>query len=97
MAKYLPYLWSSGLVFCANHALQPIAIDKEAVEKLKDLVHLLHLSGLKLTKFLGNVPTTADRIDSSPQITEPKVIFLLQVDSSHVLGPTGTKKMTIRM
>ena len=40
----------------------------------KELVHLLHLVGFKLTKFVSNVPDLADRIDWSAQSTEPKVI-----------------------
>ena len=44
------------------------------------------MSGSKLTKFVSNVPNLADRIDGSPQSTEPKVIVSCQEDSSHVLG-----------
>ena len=45
-----------------------------------------NLGGFKLKKFISNLPKLADRIDSSPQSTEPKVIVSCQEDSSHVLG-----------
>ena len=38
------------------------------------------------SKFVSNVPNLADRIDGSPQSTEPKVIVSCQQDSSDVLG-----------
>ena len=59
---------------------------EKAIYRSKELVHLLHLGGFKLTKFLSNVQNLADRIDGSPQSTEPKVIVSCQEDSSHVLG-----------
>ena len=87
---------------CANFALQRTARDnakfypeaaKAVLEKFymdvnrsKEIVHLLHLGGFKLTKFVSNVPNLADRIDGSSQSTEPKVIVSCQEDSSHVLG-----------
>ena len=49
-------------------------------------MQLLHLGGFKLTKFVSNVPNLADRIDGSPQSTEPKVIASSKEESSHVLG-----------
>ena len=42
--------------------------------------------GSSLQSFSSNVPDLADRIDGSPQSTEPKVIVSCQEDSSHVLG-----------
>ena len=49
-------------------------------------MHLLHLGGFKLIKFVSNVPNLADRIDGSPQSTEPKVIASSKEETSHVLG-----------
>ena len=60
--------------------------DYKAINRSKELVHLLHLGGFKLTKFVSNVPNLADQIDGSSQSTEPKVIVSRQEDSSHVLG-----------
>ena len=59
---------------------------KSALKRSKELVHLLHLGGFKLIKFVSNVPNLADRIDGSPQSTEPKVIAESKEESSHVLG-----------
>ena len=49
-------------------------------------MHLLHLGGIKHTKFLTNVSNPADQIDRSPQSTETKVVASSKKDSSHVLG-----------
>ena len=59
---------------------------ERALKRSKELVHPLHLGGFKLTKFVSNVPNLADRIDGSPQSTEPKVIATSKEESSHVLG-----------
>ena len=59
---------------------------ERALNRLKELVHLLHLGGFKLTKFVSNSPNLADQIDGSPQSTDPKVIGSSTEDSSHVLG-----------
>ena len=59
---------------------------ERALNRSKELVHLLHLDGFKLTKFVSNVPNLADRIDGSPQSIEQKVIALSKEDSSHVFG-----------
>ena len=59
---------------------------ERALKRSKELVHLLHLGGFKLTKFVSNVPNLADRIDGSTQSTKPKVIASSKEDSSHVLG-----------
>ena len=52
----------------------------------KKLVHLLHLGGFKLTKFVSNVQDLADPIDGSAQSTEPKVIVSSKEESMHVFG-----------
>ena len=59
---------------------------EKAINRSKELVHLLHLGGFKLIKFVSNVPNLADRIDGSPQFSEPKVFVSCQENSSHVLG-----------
>ena len=59
---------------------------EEATKRPKELVHLLHRGGFKLTKFVRKVPNLADRIDGSPQSTEPKIIVSCQEDSLHVFG-----------
>ena len=59
---------------------------EKATNRWKEMAQLLHLCGVKLTKFLTNVPNLADRIEGSLQSTEPKVIVSCQEDSSHVLG-----------
>ena len=56
---------------------------ERALKRSKELVHLLHLGGFKLTKFVGNVPKLVDRIAES---TEPKVGASSREDFSHVLG-----------
>ena len=53
---------------------------ENAINRSKELVHLLNLGGFKLTKFVSNVPNLADRIDGSPQSTEPKVIVSCEED-----------------
>ena len=54
--------------------LDSVESPERALKRSKELVHLLHLDGFKLTKFVSNVPNLADRIDGSTQSTEPKVI-----------------------
>ena len=54
--------------------LDSVESPERALIMSKELVHLLHLGGFKLTKFLSNVPDLADQIDGSAQSTEPKVI-----------------------
>ena len=58
---------------------------EKAINRSKELIHLLHLSGFKFTKFVSNVQNLAYRIDSSLQSTEPIVIASCQEDSAHVL------------
>ena len=66
--------------------LDSVESPEKAINRSKELVHLLHHGGFKLTKFVSNVPNLTDRIDGSSQSTEPKVIVSCQEDSSHVLG-----------
>ena len=72
--------------FYMDDYLDSVESPEKAINRSKELVHLLHLGGFKLTKFVRYVPNLADRIDGSPQSTEPKVIVSCQEDSSHVLG-----------
>ena len=66
--------------------LDSVESPEGALIKSKKLVHLLHLGGFKLTKFVSNVPDLADRVDGSAQSTEPKVIVSSKEESMHVLG-----------
>ena len=72
--------------FYMDDYLDSVQSPERALERSKELVHLLHLGGFKLTKFVSNVPNLADQIDGSTQSTEPKVIDSSREDSSHVLG-----------
>ena len=72
--------------FYMDDYLDSVESPERALKRSKELVHLLHLGGLKLTKFVSNVPNLTDRIDGSTQSTEPKVIASSKEDSSHVLG-----------
>ena len=72
--------------FYMDDYLDSVESPERALKRSKELVHLLHLGGFKLTNFVSNVPNLADRIDGSPQSTEPKVIASSKEDSSHVLG-----------
>ena len=66
--------------------LDSVESSERVLRRLKELVHLLHLGGFELTKFVSNVPNLVDRIDGSPQSTEPKIIASSKDDSSNVLG-----------
>ena len=66
--------------------LDSVESPERALKRSKELVHLLHFGGFKLTKFVSNVPNLAYRIDGSPQSTEPKIIASSKEESSHVLG-----------
>ena len=66
--------------------LDSVESPERALIRSKELVHLLHLGGFKLTKFVSNVPDLADRIDGSAQSTEPKVIVSSKEESMHVFG-----------
>ena len=72
--------------FYMDDYLDSVESPERALKRSKELVLLLHLGGFKLTKFVSNVPNLADRIDGSPQSTEPKVIASSKEESSHVLG-----------
>ena len=86
-AKFYPGAAKAVLeIFYMDDYLDSVESPEKAINRSKELVHLLHLGGFKLTKFVSNVQNLADRIDGSPQSTEPKVIVSFQEDSSHVLG-----------
>ena len=72
--------------FYMDNYLDSVESPERALIRLKELVHLFHLGGFKLTKFVSNVPDLADRIDGSAQSTEPKVIVSSKEESMHVLG-----------
>ena len=72
--------------FYMDDYLDSVESPEKTINRSKEMVHLLHLVGFKLTKFVSNVPNLADRTDDSPQSTEPEVIVSCQEDSSHVLG-----------
>ena len=72
--------------FYMDDYLNSVESPERALKRSKELVHLLHIGGFRLTKFVSNVPNLADRIDGSPQSTKPKVIASSREDSSHVLG-----------
>ena len=72
--------------FYMDDYLDSVESPERVLKRSKELVQLLHLGGFKLTKFVSNVPNLADRIDGSPQSTEPKVIASSKEESSHVLG-----------
>ena len=72
--------------FYMDDYLDSVESPERALKRLKELVLLLYLVGFKLTKFVSNVPNLADRIDGSPQSSEPKVIASSKKESSHVLG-----------
>ena len=72
--------------FSMDDYLDSVESLERALIRSKELVHLLHLGGFKLTKFVSNVPDLADRIDGSAQSTEPKVIVSSKEESMHVLG-----------
>ena len=72
--------------FYMDDFLDSMESPERALIRSKELVHLLHLGGFKLTKFVSNVPDLADQIDGSAQSTEPKVIVSSKEESMHVLG-----------
>ena len=72
--------------FYMDDYLDSVESPERALIRSKELVHLLHLGGFKLTKFVSNVPDLADRIDGSAQSTEPQVIVSSKEESMHVLG-----------
>ena len=52
--------------FYVDDYLVSVESPGRALKRSKELVHLLHLGGFKLTKFVSNVQDLADRIDGSP-------------------------------
>ena len=72
--------------FYMEDYLDSVESYERALIRSKELVHLLHLGGFKLTKFLSKVPDLADRIDGSAQSTEPKFIVSSKEESMHLLG-----------
>ena len=56
-----------------------------ALNRSKELAHLLLLGGFKRTKFVINVPNLTDETDGSPQSTEPEAVTSSKEESSHVL------------
>ena len=72
--------------FYMDAYLDSVESHERALIRSKELVHFLHLGGFKLTKFVGNVPDLADRIDGSAQSTELKVIISSKEESMHMLG-----------
>ena len=66
--------------------LDSVESPERALNRSKKMVHLLHLGGFKLTKFVSNAPNLDDQIDGSPQFTDPKIISSSKEESSHVLG-----------
>ena len=72
--------------FYMDDYLDSVESPERALKRSKELAHLLHLGGFKLTKFVSNVPNLADRIDGSPQYTEPKFFASSKEETSHVLG-----------
>ena len=52
--------------FYMDEYLDLVESPERALKRSKELVHLLHLGGFKLTKFVSSVPNLADRIDGSP-------------------------------
>ena len=86
-AKFYPEAAKAILeIFYMDDYLDSVESPEKTIYRSKELVHLLHLGGFKLTKFVSSVPNLANRIDGSPQFTEPKVIVSCRQDSSHVLG-----------
>ena len=72
--------------FYMDDYLSSVESPERALKRSKELVHLLHLGGFKLTKFVSNVPNLGDQIDGSPQSNDTNVIASSKEESSHVLG-----------
>ena len=72
--------------FYMDDYLDSVEFPERARIRSKELVHLFHLGGFKLTKFVCNVPDLADQIDGSAKSPEPKVIVSSNQESMHVLG-----------
>ena len=72
--------------FYMDEYLDSVESPERALKRSKELVQLLHLGGFKLTKFVSNVQNLADRIDGSPQSTEPKKLPHLRRNLRTCLG-----------
>ena len=72
--------------FYMDDYLDTVESPKRILIRSQVLVRLLHLGGVRLTKFVSNVPDLADQIDGSDQSTEPKVIISSKEESMHELG-----------
>ena len=59
-------------IFYMDDYLDSVESPERAPKRSKELVHLLHLGGFKLTKFVSNVPNLAYRIDGSTPSTNQK-------------------------
>ena len=89
-AKFYPEAAKAVLEnFYMDDYLDSVETPEKAINRSKELVHLLHLGGFKLKKFISNVPNLVDRIDGSPQPTEPKVSVSSQEYSLRVFGLKG--------
>ena len=66
--------------------LDSVESPQRALIRLEELIHLLHLGGFKLAKFVSNVPDLADQIDLSAHSTEPKAIGSSKEELMHVPG-----------
>ena len=76
-AKFYPKAAKAVLEnFYMDDYLDSVETPEEAINRSKELVHLLHLGGFKLTKCVSNMQNLADRIDGFPQSTETRVIVL---------------------
>ena len=64
--------------FYVDDYLDSVESPEKAINRSKELVHLLHLGGFKLTKFLSFVPDLADRIDGSPELLSPRLLFYIK-------------------
>ena len=72
--------------FYMDDYLDSVESPERALNRAKELMHLLLLGGFKLTKFVSNAPNLADQIDESPHSTEPKVFASSMEESSTCLG-----------
>ena len=72
--------------FYMDDCLDSVESLERALSRSKELVHLLHLGGFKLSKLVSNMPNLAEQIAGSPESIEPKVIASFKEESLHVLG-----------
>ena len=73
--------------FYMDDYLDSLETPHETLRRTKNLVELLKLGGLKLTKFISNTPQLLDEIENNYQFCLPKVILVSDEEaSSHVLS-----------